>query len=310
MLTLVQSPKTYLALIIKVGVVIVVFSILLSTFSASKFPSLHLPTFPTSNRTPQNVAAIIEDRPLSNLAPLILHFSSVLGPAWPIILFTSTDSALLDQSIPFQRAVQEGRISLRALPEDTHFSNHAAVSELFTGTWFWEQLAPAGHVLLFQADSIICANSDIRVDDFLDYDFVGAPVDVPAHGTAGHGEGYNGGLSLRNRTMILDIVNKDSWKGEMDSGVISQEGCVTKKPCLKFEDQWFYSKMKGREGARLPSKEVAATFAVETVWYDRPLGYHQVERWNAGRMDEVARWCPEYRMATTDLIVEHGKKES
>lgn len=222
------------------------------------------------------------------------------------MLFTSENS-LLNQSIPFQRAVNEGRISLRSLPLDIHFENHRAVSELLTIPWFWEQLAPAGHVLLFQADSILCANSDKRIDDFLEYDFVGAPIDVPAQGNSGHGEGLNGGLSLRNRTMILDIVSESSWKTEMDDGTISQEGCVTKKPCLKFEDQWFYHKMKEIPGSRLPTKEVAATFAVETVWYDRPLGYHQVERWNADKMEQVAAWCPEYKMATTDLIVKHQK---
>ncbi|TVY82983.1 hypothetical protein LSUE1_G003131 [Lachnellula suecica] len=254
----------------------------------------------------KNVAAIIEDRPLSNLVPLLLHFSSVLGPDWPIVLFTPGNN-LLNHSIPFQRALEEGRIRVHELPENTHFTNHAAVSELLTVPWFWEQLAPAGHVLMFQADSIICANSDVRMDDFLQYDFVGAPIDVPVGGTAGHGEGFNGGLSLRNRSMTLDIVNKFSWQGEKDEGKINQDPCVTKVPCLKFEDQWFYSKMKEIEGVSLPSQDVAATFAVETVWYDNPLGYHQVQRWNADKMDQVAQWCPEYKMATTDLLVKHGK---
>ncbi|KAI9056176.1 hypothetical protein LZ554_001104 [Drepanopeziza brunnea f. sp. 'monogermtubi'] len=140
------------------------------------------------------------------------------------------------------------------------------------------------------------------------YGFVGAPIDVPEEGNSGHGEGYNGGLSLRNRMTVLDIVNQFSWKTEMDSGTISQERCVTKRPCLKFEDQWFYHKMKGISGSNLPKKEVAATFAVETTVYDTAaLGYHQVERWNEDKMDKVAAWCPEYKMATTDLIVAHRK---
>lgn len=63
--------------------------------------------------------------------------------------------------------------------------------------------------------------------------------------------------------------------------------------------------MKVIEGAKLPSVEVASQFAVETIWYDTPLGFHQVERWNAGKMAEVASYCPEYAMATTDLLVKH-----
>lgn len=265
----------------------------------------HLPftPFPSKPTPPSNVAAIIEDRPLSNLAPLLLHFSSILGPGWPIVLFTPEGKE--PNSPAFRRAVDDGRISIRRLPEDLQFGKHQAVSEFLTLPWFWEQLAPAGHVLMFQADSIVCTSANIRVDDFLEYDFVGAPIDVPKDPPNGHGEGYNGGFSLRNRTMILDIVNKFSWQAEKDAGTISQAPCVTQEPCLKFEDQWFYHKMKEIPGARLPTKEVASTFAVETVWYDTPLGYHQVERWNSDRMDEVARWCPEYALATTDLLVKH-----
>jgi hypothetical protein len=103
------------------------------------------------------------------------------------------------------------------------------------------------------------------------------------------------------------IVNKFSWEAEKREGMNSQEGCDTQRPCLKFEDQWFYHKMKEMPEDRLPPKEVAATFAVETVWYDTPLGYHQVGRWNSDKMGKVAGWCPEYKMATTELLVSHGQ---
>ncbi|KAH6681462.1 hypothetical protein B0J14DRAFT_215716 [Halenospora varia] len=290
------------------ALVVVIFLLHFLSPSATQWATQNHNLFSADKITVKNVAVIIEDRPLSNLAPLLLHFSSVLGPNWPIILYAPENQSL-NQSIPFRRALDEGRIEVRVLEVDMRFENHAAVSEFLTLPWFWEQLAPAGHVLLFQADSILCANSDIRIDDFLQYDFVGAPIDVPVEGNAGHGEGYNGGLSLRNRSMILDIVNKFNWQGEKEEGKITQDPCVTKAPCLKFEDQWFYHKMKEMPGAVLPSKEVAATFAVETIWYDTPLGYHQVERWNSDRMDKVAQWCPEYRMATSDLIVSHGKEK-
>ena len=37
-------------------------------------------------------------------------------------------------------------------------------------------------------------------------DFVGAPINVPLEGNAGHGEGYNGRLSLRDRTMMAILT--------------------------------------------------------------------------------------------------------
>ena len=249
----------------------------------------------------KNVAVIIEDRRLTNLAPLILHFSSVLGPGWPIILFTSQD--ITPTSAAFQCAINSSRVSIQFLPPDVHFTNHGSVTEFLTAPWLWEKLAPAEHVFFFQADSIICANSPLHLDDFLNYDFIGAPIDPK------YGQGYNGGLSLRNRSMILDIVQKHSWREEREEAIENDEV----NPSVTFEDQWFYKKMKelpdfedGRPGARLPDLEAAANFSVETVWSKRPFGFHQVARWQEKHIKEVDEWCPEHRIATNDLIVTHG----
>lgn len=298
MLSTATRTKTFWFGFITVFALILIYY--LWAFSQRTSSLQHLALSSTTLSDVKNIAAIIEDRPLTNLVPLLLYFGAVLGPEWPIVLFT-TSRDILTHSPNVERALDEGRISIKILPEKINFADRPAITEFLTRPWFWEQLAPAGHVLLFQADSIICANSERRMEDFLSYDFVVAPIDVPASGTAGHGEGYNGGLSLRNRSMILDIINRFSWSGEKGEERISQAGCVTKEPCLKFEDQWFYHKMKEMR-ANLPTVEVALTFAVETIWYDTPLGYHQVDRWQSNRLDEVEKWCPEYKMAV-DLKV-------
>jgi hypothetical protein len=240
-----------------------------------------------------NVAAIIETRALDQIVPLLLHFSSVLGPDWPIFLFTSQN--IVSLSAPFKRLIDERRITVRFLPPTVDFNNRLDVSGFLTTPWVWEQLAPAGHVLIFQSDSILCSNSPLKVDDFLQYDFVGAPID-PAYG-----EGYNGGLSLRNRSMVLDIIRYFDWKDEFKNAEDKQQ------PSVEFEDQWLYAKMKelpdlGRPAARLPSLDVARTFSVETMWYDKPMGYHQIMRWHSEKIEQLDRWCPEHRLATREVI--------
>lgn len=135
------------------------------------------------------------------------------------------------------------------------------------------------------------------MEDFLQYDFIGAPIHVEPTGTIGHGEGYNGGYSLRNRAKMLEITQKFSWKDEIAAGNISLAECETKEPCLKFEDQWFYHKLKEMK-ASLPSQEVASRFAVETIWSENPLGYHHIDLWQPDKLDQVAAWCPEYKLAT------------
>lgn len=92
-----------------------------------------------------------------------------------------------------------------------------------TKSWLWESLAPAEHILIFQSDSMLCANAARSVDDYLEYDFVGAPI-------ASHlGKGYNGGLSLRKRSSILRVLEEFNWE-------------ETKKEGDRFEDQWFYNR--------------------------------------------------------------------
>lgn len=65
----------------------------------------------------RKVAVILETRPLSHLLPLLLHFSSVLGPEWPVYLFTAPSVVkILEKSSTFNRALDDGRIELRGLP--------------------------------------------------------------------------------------------------------------------------------------------------------------------------------------------------
>jgi hypothetical protein len=168
------------------------------------------------------VAVMIEDRPRKNLIPLILHFSSVLGPSWPIVIYTSSENlGIFSSSAALGRHLRSGIISIRILPSTVLFTNSDSVSAFLTKPWLWENLTPATYVLMFQSDSMLCANAARSVEDFFEYDFVGAPI-------APHlGAGMNGGLSLRKRETFLRIL--DEWDWETDKG-------------SRFEDRWFYDR--------------------------------------------------------------------
>lgn len=168
------------------------------------------------------VAVMIEDRPRKNLIPLILHFSSVLGPSWPIVIYTSSENlGIFSSSAALGRHLRSGIVSIRILPSTVLFTNSDSVSAFLTKPWLWENLAPATYVLMFQSDSMLCANAARSVEDFFEYDFVGAPI-------AAHlGAGMNGGLSLRKRETFLRIL--DEWDWETDKG-------------SRFEDRWFYDR--------------------------------------------------------------------
>lgn len=75
------------------------------------------------------------------------------------------------------------------------------IGRFLTARWLYETaVAPAEWLLVFQTDSVLCANSRRAVDDFLAYDWVGAPWNP------GGDWGGNGGLSLRRVSRILDVL--------------------------------------------------------------------------------------------------------
>lgn len=235
-------------------------------------------------KSPKNLATIIENGPIDKLLPLLHHFSAVLGPEWPIVLFTNQTTVPYSASL--HREMRSGQITIRSLPAYVPLEKQQDVSEFLKKSWFWEQLAPAEHVLMFQADSILCSASSLTVDDFLHYDFIGARLDS---GKELGGE-YRGGLSLRSRTMMLDVINRS--------------GRATGSS--ETEDQWFYRRLSetpsGPEGlprVQLPTTEVANIFAVGSVWYDQPLGFHSVGelKLNGARVRDLEKWCPEYKLA-------------
>lgn len=134
---------------------------------------------------------------------------------------------------------------------------------------------------------MLCSNAARSVDDFLEWDFVGAPI------AKGKGAGYNGGLSLRRRSKILEVIKK--WD-------FANDPAIRMNKYLSYEDQWYYNKLSKLPGNKLPSMEVARTFSVETIDYPNPLGVHQVTRWQTDHMKELDVWCPEWRLCATDFI--------
>lgn len=218
-------------------------------------------------------AVIMETSIIATLVPIILHFSNVLGPDWGLILFTMEENWIEPMSPVFQRALTSGHIEVRFLPEDAELTSSRGVSIFLTQKWIWEQLASAERILLFQTDSIICTKSQEAVENYFKYDFIGAPIDSK------YGQGYNGGLSIRNPRLFLEIVKETDF-------LISGE---------EFEDQFFYKKLKEKD-AEMPAEEIAKTFSVETIYYETPLGYHQPQRWQASNMAAIETWCPEVKL--------------
>lgn len=146
-----------------------------------------------------------------------------------------------------------GKLTIDQIPPNYSLSSRETVSQMFSDPVLYkEHLFPAENLLVFQPDSIFCANAPTTLNDFLEWDWIGAPWSPQA------AYGGNGGLSLRRVSKILQVLEKEQ-RTIGDSGL---------------EDWWLTSRIMRLEGAKMPHANVSKTFSVESVWDEKPLGYH------------------------------------
>lgn len=111
---------------------------------------------------------------------------------------------------------------------------------------FWQKVN-GEKILIFQTDSLLIK---FGIQEFIDYDYVGAPWSKPKDGV------YvgNGGLSLRSKSKMINIIDKYS---DDDNNL---------------EDIFFSIHIN--EFGTSPNLEKAKTFSVEDIYYDDPIGIH------------------------------------
>lgn len=111
---------------------------------------------------------------------------------------------------------------------------------------FWGNIL-GEKVLMFQTDSLLINDG---IDEFLKYDYVGAPWIIPKEGRFVG----NGGLSLRDKKLMIDICDKH-------------------KPTEHIWEDIFFAKYMNYEN--IPPVDVAKKFSVESIFYDNPIGIHK-----------------------------------
>lgn len=100
--------------------------------------------------------------------------------------------------------------------------------------------------------------------------------------------GGNGGLSLRRLSRIIQVLE-------------TQE----RNPNTELEDLWLVQRLGHLPGANMANTTVEASFSVENVFVDEPLGYHT--GWSGARFPEgvwgtkehrahIWKYCPEIKM--------------
>ena len=136
--------------------------------------------------------------------------------------------------------------------KDAPIYNLHSYNKFMTSMDFWKRVQGYDKVLIFQSDSEILREG---VEEFFDYDFIGAPIyHCPF-------PNMNGGLSLRSVDAMTNIIKKKHYN-----------------PSLGYEDIYFTNALK-EIGGKLPHKEVASKFSVETIFQLGTWGCHAIDSW-------------------------------
>jgi hypothetical protein len=122
------------------------------------------------------LALLIEARPLPHLPPLMLHMMAVVPPDWRFLFIGSNESIIgVSQAYSIKHQQVIGKLDLVELPLPWNISSKESVFRLLTDSRFYDEFLPnVEWILKYEHDSILCANSERSVDDWLDWDWTGA----------------------------------------------------------------------------------------------------------------------------------------
>jgi hypothetical protein len=167
---------------------------------------------------------------------------AVVPPDWRFRFMGSEESVeYVNSSRAIRGHVESGKLDLTYIPSNMTTGSQEEISRFLTTLWLYETvLQPAEWLLVFQTDSMLCANSRQSLNNWLDYDWVGAPWDPKAR------FGGNGGLSLRRVSKIVDVLRNQK-----------------RLPNSEPEDVWLSDRLGHRPGAKLANGTASLTFSGE-----------------------------------------------
>ena len=211
-----------------------------------------------------HTAVIVEPRKMKALQYVLPNVLANLDPAkWNVLIFHGTaNKEWLDKLIDTHCPAEKGRISFESLGKEN--LTEQDYNTLLTSREFYEKI-PGEMILIFQADTLIC-NKNL-LEPFMKYDYVGAPWSWR--------KGGNGGLSLRRKSRMIEMVTKCPRRFDNEDGYFSR-GCAAVP-------------------ISIPSTEEAKKFAIETVDSPDSFGLHSSWKWVHGAGEAAIRKrCPSY----------------
>ena len=188
-------------------------------------------------------AVIVEPRIGENIETIIktvMYYLEDSHKKWGLQIFHGTKN--VEQILSITK--NWDNVSLVNLGKDNLTKRE--YNDMMMTTDFWNKVK-GKKILSFQNDSILLKGG---IDQFLKYDYIGAPWIKPK-------EGYfvgNGGLSLRNKDKMIEICKLNDDKSN-----------------IPLEDIFFVKNLKGEGVADI---EIAYNFSMEDIFSEHAMGLH------------------------------------
>lgn len=194
------------------------------------------------------------------LISVIKNFMYLLkNKGWGLIIYHGTDNEdFLKNCLDGWKNVYFVRMTKDNITAEIY-------SDILCSLPFWDTLSYLGckTSLIFQIDTVLLKDT---IDEFLHYDYVGAPWWVTWLGVTAVG---NGGLSMRKVDTMKYIINNYPRSAHTAGGY----------RYLQNEDiyfsYWLQIESHKNIAIKIPSIESAMRFSVETVFSDDTCGMHQ-----------------------------------
>jgi hypothetical protein len=206
-------------------------------------------------------AIIIEPRKHKAIEFVLNNVCDCLSDEWKIVFFHGTDNVEYVSNITEKLNILfKNRISLVNLNIDNLDS--IEYSRLFATKSIIYDFIDTDIFLVFQTDSMIFKQNAHLINDFLEYDYVGAPwLITNYYPTLRANFIGNGGFSLRNKNKMFEIIEKIDWDKLTE---------LTDKL-----DDLYFSKTYDGITVKKPDYNKACQFCVDEVFYHYTFACHK-----------------------------------
>ena len=252
----------------------------------------------------KKVAYITEPRKHKALKFVLENFLSILPKEWKFQINHGTENLdyikrIIDSSSIIADVYSKNRLGLYNL--NVKNLDHEGESYLSKSEKFWDNIE--GDLLLkFECDTMLCPSSEYKISQFEKYDFIGGywgtesyPLDEPYP----RSKPMNGGLSLRNKNMMIYLI-----KNYLDEYTASGK---------TYSDDYFFS-----EYIEKPITRDVITFSIDNGYISpldmkAPFGLHKPwgttpSKGHGRGYDKIKEVCPEVEILKSLQGVEVEKQ--